>query len=73
MLKNITFSVDEKLIYMARIKAREQRQTLNALFRSWLSRYAGQQLAHESYVQLMKRLKYVKVGKTFKREELNDY
>jgi len=70
-MKNITFSADEDLIERARLRATEQKTTLNVAFRQWLERYAGAAATAEEYRQLMKRLKRVDAGRKFIREELN--
>jgi hypothetical protein len=36
-MKNITLSADEHLIERARLLARSQHKTLNAMFREWLN------------------------------------
>jgi hypothetical protein len=72
-MKNITLSADEDLIERARQKARQERTTLNSLFRSWLSRYVGSVRAHAEYKQLMERLSYARSGRTFSRDELNEH
>jgi hypothetical protein len=40
-MKNITLSADEDLIERARLIARAQHKTLNAVFREWLAHFAG--------------------------------
>jgi len=35
-LKNITLSADERLIEKARVKAQQQRSSLNVEFRAWV-------------------------------------
>ena len=51
-MKNITLSADENLIEAARARAREERTTLNDLFRRWLTDYTQrrQQADHERVV-----------------------
>lgn len=63
MLKNITFSAEEKLIKKAREKAGRERTTLNSLFRQWLKKYTNFSFKPDDYDLLMKSLKYVKTGK----------
>lgn len=72
-MKNITLSADETLIEEARQTARAQHKTLNQAFREWLESYARPEsdLAGE-YEALMKRLTYVKAGRKFSREEMNE-
>jgi hypothetical protein len=70
-MKNITFSADEDLIERARLRAIEQKTTLNVAFRQWLERYAGPAATVEEYRHLMRHLKGVDAGRKFTREELN--
>ncbi len=71
-MKNITFSADEDLIEQARIVARSQRKTLNEVFREWLSHYASQRHNARDYESLMKRLRHIRAGRRFTREEMNE-
>lgn len=70
-LKNITLSADERLIEKARVKAQQQRSSLNVEFRAWLERYVKSEDGTDLNA-LMKRLAYVKAGGPFTREELNE-
>lgn len=72
MLKNITLSADEALIEKARKRARKQKTTLNAEFRKWLKNYSSENSNSVNYTLMMENLKYVRVGKKFSREELNE-
>jgi hypothetical protein len=72
MLKNITFSADEDLIQKARERAATERTTLNEEFRRWLEKYAERPHSVAAYTGLMKRFGYVKPGRSFHREEMND-
>lgn len=71
MMKNVTFNVDEKLIRSARMKAMENHQTLNEVFRQWLKSYVNSN-ATEDYAALMKKLAYVEPGQHFSRDEMNE-
>ncbi len=77
MLRNITLSAEESQIAAARERAREEHTTLNALFREWLEHYATWHEDKErkrrarEFDALMERLKYVKIGRKFTREEMN--
>jgi hypothetical protein len=71
-MKNITLSANEKLIEEARQKARKERTTLNALFRQWLGSYVARGRWASEYAELMEQLSYVRPGRTFSREELNE-
>ena len=71
-MKNITLSADGSLIEQARIVAKHQRKTLNAAFREWLAEFTRQTGSAEEYDSLMKRLKHVKTGRRFTRNEMNE-
>jgi hypothetical protein len=70
-MKTITLSADEHLIEQARIVARLQGKTLNAAFRQWLEEFTRKESSVEQYDALMKRLKHVKAGDSFTRDEMN--
>ena len=71
-MKNITLSADADLIEQARAVARTQQKTLNAAFREWLEHYAAQSGNAEAVDALMKRLKHVRAGGHFTRDEMNE-
>ncbi|HUD06589.1 MAG TPA: hypothetical protein VMR34_01760 [Candidatus Saccharimonadales bacterium] len=71
-MKNITLSADDKLIEEARKQAAQQRTTLNNLFRDWLKQIAARKQAVSEYDSLMKRLDYVRPGRKFTRDEMNE-
>jgi hypothetical protein len=71
-MKNITFSADDQLIDLAREAARRQHTTLNDAFRHWLASYARPGDAVHTYRKLKKDLGYVKAGRKFTREEMNE-
>lgn len=68
----MTFSADERVIDMAREKAREEKRSLNDAFREWLERYARASDPGRKYRELMKKLSYVEPGRKFSREEMNE-
>ncbi len=70
-LKNITLSADSDLIERARARARSQKKALNAAFREWLERYAGNGTTAADYNQLMNELRHVQAGRKFSRDEMN--
>ena len=72
VLKNITFSADEELIRKARERAAAERTTLNEEFRRWLEKYAERPHSTAAYNDLMKRFDYVKPGRSFQRDEMNE-
>ncbi len=71
-MKNITLSADEHLIEQARLLAKSQHKTLNALFREWLEQFSAQSGGMQEFDALMKRLKHVQAGRRFTRDEMNE-
>ncbi|MGH9471324.1 MAG: hypothetical protein ACRD13_05320 [Terriglobales bacterium] len=71
-MKNITFSAEERLIEQARETARARNTTLNEEFRQWLEDYAGRARFGEEFDAVMKRLSYVRAGRKFTRDEMNE-
>ena len=73
-MKNITLSADEDLIEAARRRAAEERTTLNAQFRRWLSDYAGRGRRSDSFLATIEYLRrnYGTGGRKFTREEMNE-
>jgi hypothetical protein len=70
-MRNVTFSADEELIDRARLRARGENKTLNAVFREWLRRYAGHSTATAEYRKLMRRLSHIESGGPYTRDEMN--
>ena len=73
-MKNITLSADENLIEAARARAREERTTLNDLFRRWLTDYTQRRQQADRAMEVIKDLqKYVRTGgRKFTRDEMNE-
>jgi len=71
-MKNITFSADEDLIERARELARAQKRTLNDAFREWLVQFTQQAGKAEEFDALMERLRHVRMGGPYTRDELNE-
>ena len=71
-MKNITLSADEDLIEQARLVARSRHKTLNAAFRDWLCQYVAQSGSAGDVQSLMKRLRHVRSGGRFGRDEMNE-
>ena len=71
-VRNITFSADEDLIERARLRAAEQKTSLNIAFRQWLERYAGSGSPDKEYRDLMQRMNEIDAGRKFSREEMNE-
>jgi hypothetical protein len=72
MTKNITFSADEDLIRRARERAAAEQTTLNEEFRMWLERYVERPRSAEAFTDLMEAFAYVRPGRSFSREEMNE-
>lgn len=74
IVKNITFSAEERLIEAAREKARESNRTLNDEFRDWLAAYVAAdgraKRAESTLARLSKTLRTG--GRKFTREEMNE-
>jgi predicted transcriptional regulator len=71
-MKNVTLSADEDLIEKARSLARSQRKTLNTAFREWLVQFTSSEGDAQNFEALMKRLRHVRAGRHFTREETNE-
>ena len=71
-MRNITLSADEHLIEQARLLAKSQHKTLNAMFREWLEQVTAQTGGVQEFEALMKRLKHVQSGGRFTRDEMNE-
>jgi hypothetical protein len=71
-MKNITLSADEQLIEQARLLAKSQHKTLNAMFREWLEQFTTRSGGTQEFDALMKRLKHVQAGRRFSRDEMNE-
>jgi hypothetical protein len=72
MLQNITLSAEQKLIQQARQRAESENTTLNAEFRRWLAQYVERPRAITDFAVLMAGLDYVRPGKNFTRDEMNE-
>ena len=71
-MKNITLRADENLIEQDRLTAKAQHKPLNAAFREWLGQFTGQSGNAKEFDSLMKRLKHVRAGRRFTRDEMNE-
>jgi len=71
-VKNVTLSADPDLLEKARALARSQHKTLNSLFREWLERLTSQSGSALEFDSLMHKLRYVKPGRRFSRDEMNE-
>ena len=71
-MKNITLSADEHLIEQVRQVAQSRKSSLNAMFREWLEDTVKSQVCMEKVDTLLERTKYVRVGRTLTRDEMNE-
>jgi hypothetical protein len=73
-MKNITLSADERLIDLARERARANRTTLNEEFRRWLENYARTERRADEAAELIDRIQsYARTGgRRFSRDEMNE-
>jgi len=71
-MKNVTLSADENLIEQARLIAKSQHKTLNAIFREWLEQFTARNGSVQEFEALMQRLRHVKAGRRFSRNEMNE-
>jgi hypothetical protein len=71
-MKNVTLSADESLIEQARLIAKSQHKTLNTAFREWLEQFTARAGNVQEYDALMRRLRHVKPGRRFTRDEMNE-
>ncbi len=71
-MRNITFSVNEDLIDQARQVAADQRKTLNDAFREWLAQYASSRSDAAGFDEFMSRIKPMRAGRHFTRDEMNE-
>jgi len=72
MLKNITFSVDDKDIAAAREAAELENTTLNELVRDWISEYARSRERSSHLEKAFEALSHLRAGRKFTREEMNE-
>ena len=70
-MKNVTLSADERLIELARERARGQQTTLNQMFREWLASLTDDQERTQKIDSLFTRLDHADAGGKFSREDAN--
>lgn len=71
MVRNITFSADERMIERAREKAALENRSLNQAFREWIEAWASPSDLKLRYVETMKTLEQFQPAKKMTRDELN--
>lgn len=72
MKKNITLSLEESTIQLARRRAAAENTTINDLIRFWLEQYAVQPIAADIYQETMDSLGHVNAGGKYSRDEMNE-
>jgi hypothetical protein len=72
MLKNITFSVDDKDIAAAREAAEASNTTLNEAARQWLREYGERHRRKAAVDSFFQELGEMKVDRKYTREEMNE-
>jgi hypothetical protein len=76
-MANLTITIDDRLLKVARIRALEAGTSVNALLRAYLERYAGSGQAAEAltgFARLARRSAATSGprGRTWTRDELHD-
>ncbi|ASV08199.1 antitoxin [Leptospira interrogans serovar Canicola] len=71
-MKNITFRADDQLLEKARLRAASERKSLTDVLNEFLKNYSNSVKDVTDYENLLQNLAYVKVGRKFTREEMNE-
>ncbi|WP_061248018.1 hypothetical protein [Leptospira alstonii] len=71
-MKNITFRADDLLLEKARLRAASERKSLTDVFNEFLKNYSNSVKDVSDYENLLQKLNYVKVGRKFTSEEMNE-
>lgn len=71
-MTNVTFRIQENMLRKAREKAVKERKSLNNLVNQWLKNYSVAQDAAFDVHKYLDRVKGVKIGRKFTREEMNE-
>lgn len=75
-VSNVTITIDDDLLRRARIRALENRTSVNAVLREFLEAYVGANdrriRAMEAVIQLSKRTRAGSGGARWTRDELHD-
>lgn len=72
MLKNITFSVDDKDIAAAREAAEAENTTLNEAARQWLKGYGERHRRKAAVDSFFQQLSDLEIDRKYTREEMNE-
>jgi hypothetical protein len=70
-METITLTVHKSVIETAQRVAEKQQTTRDALLNEWLSRFAGIERGRR-FDDVMEKLKYVKTGGPYTRDEMNE-
>jgi hypothetical protein len=70
-VKNVTLSVEDRVLERARELARRRSTTLNQMFRDWLSELTAERARKDRFEHLMRRLTHARSGGRFSRDEMN--
>lgn len=70
-MKNVTLSVEDRVLEKAREFARQRSTTLNQMFRDWLEELTAERTRKERFAQLMRRLSHARSGGPFTRDQMN--
>ncbi|XDD52263.1 antitoxin [Leptospira sp. WS92.C1] len=71
-MKNITFRTDDRLLEKARLRASREKKSLADVFNEFLKNYSNSIKDASEYETLLNQFSYVKVGRRFTREEMNE-
>lgn len=72
IVQSVTLTAEDSLIECAREVARRENKTLEAACHDWLVWYASRNVTREEIEGLYERLKHVKAGRKFTRDEMNE-
>jgi len=70
-MKNITISMDDELYRLARIKAAEQSTSISALFKAFIIRLTGSEVAESEFQRLQREEQELRAELRARRISLN--
>lgn len=71
-MKNVTFRIQEDSLLKAREKATKEKRSLNKLINQWIKNYSATKGEAFDMHTYLGRIKGVKIGCKFTREEMNE-
>ena len=71
-MKNVTFRIQEDSLNKAREKATKEKRSLNKLINQWIKNYTVTKDETFDVRKYLGRIKGVKIGRKFTREEMNE-